>query len=62
MSYAQPRQHSTLQEQGVPDGVLVKLALAGDQCAFDCLVSRYYRSLLHLHRALVSDVHFASIA
>jgi RNA polymerase sigma factor (sigma-70 family) len=28
-------------ERGVPDGTLVKLALAGDQSAFDVLVNRY---------------------
>lgn len=55
MSYAPPLQQSALQEQGVPDGVLIKLALAGDQCAFDCLVSRYYRLLAAYIQDLLKD-------
>ena len=50
MSYVQPRHHSVPKGQGVPDGVLVEQALAGDQCAFDILVRRY-------HRPLVSYIH-----
>ncbi len=46
MPYAQPRQHSILQEQGGPDGVLVEQALAGDQCAFELLISRYRQPLV----------------
>jgi RNA polymerase sigma-70 factor (ECF subfamily) len=34
-------QQRALQKQEVPDGTLVKLALAGDQSAFDVLVNRY---------------------
>lgn len=41
MLYAPHRQQCTLREQGIPDGALVKLALAGDQSAFDVLVQRY---------------------
>src|SRR5438128_1380571 len=40
MSFTQPRQYCVL-EEWTPDGTLVKLALAGDQTAFDCLVNRY---------------------
>jgi RNA polymerase sigma factor (sigma-70 family) len=40
MSYTQPQQYCALEER-TPDGTLVKLALAGDQSAFDCLVNRY---------------------
>jgi len=40
MSFTQPRQYCAL-EEWTPDGTLVKLALAGDQTAFDCLVNRY---------------------
>src|SRR5256884_1338330 len=50
MSYVQPRHHSVPKGQGVPDGVLVEQALAGNQCAFDILVRRY-------HRSLVSYIH-----
>ena len=55
MSYAPPIQQSALQEQGVPDGTLVKRALAGDQCAFDCLVSRYHRFLAAYIQDLLKD-------
>jgi RNA polymerase sigma factor (sigma-70 family) len=41
MPYAQHIQQSTLREQGVLDGALVELALAGDHSAFDVLVNRY---------------------
>ena len=50
MSYVQPRHYSMPKGQGVPDGVLVEQALAGDQRAFELLVSRY-------HRLLVSYIH-----
>src|SRR6266581_5425578 len=46
MLYAQPRQYNVLQGQGVPDGVLVGQALAGDQRAFELLVSRYHHPLV----------------
>lgn len=46
MPYAQPRQYSILQGQGVADGVLVEQALAGDQSAFEFLVSRYHTPLV----------------
>ena len=50
MSYVQTQPYSVPKGQGVPDGVLVEQALAGDQCAFDILVRRY-------HRLLVSYIH-----
>jgi len=46
MSYAQPRQYNLLQGQDVPDGVLVGQAQAGDQRAFELLVSRYHCPLV----------------
>jgi RNA polymerase sigma factor (sigma-70 family) len=55
MPYAPPIQHSSPQEQGVPDGVLIQQALAGDQCAFDCLVSRYHRLLASYIQDLLKD-------
>jgi RNA polymerase sigma-70 factor (ECF subfamily) len=59
---AQPRKDSILLGQGVPDGVLVGQALAGDQRAFELLVSRYHRPLVSYIRGFlkgdeqVSDV------
>ena len=50
MSYVQTQPYSVPKGQGVPDGVLVEQALAGDQFAFDTLVRRY-------HRLLVSYIH-----
>src|SRR5216683_1073525 len=55
MSYAQPRQYSALQGQGVPDGVLVGQAQAGDQRAFEFLVSRYHRPLANYIRGFLKD-------
>ena len=46
MSYGQTRPYSVPKGQGVPDGVLVEQALAGDQCAFEILVGRYHRLLV----------------
>ncbi len=55
MSYAQPRQYSVLQGQEVPDGVLVGQARAGDQRAFEFLVSRYHRPLASYIRGFLKD-------
>src|SRR5436305_3959722 len=55
MSYAQPRQFSVLQGQEVPDGVLVEQALAGDQWAFELLVSRYHGPLERYIRGFLKD-------
>ncbi len=41
------------------DNVLVHQALAGDEAAFEALVSRYQRSLLHLIYRYVGDYHEA---
>lgn len=41
MLYAQRRKYGVLKGQDVPDGALVKRALAGDHYAFDVLVNRY---------------------
>src|SRR5438132_12030906 len=53
MSYAQPWQYSVL--QGVPDGVLVGQAQAGDQRAFEFLVSRYHRPLANYILGFLKD-------
>ena len=55
MSYVQPRRNNPLQGQEVPDGVLVEQAQAGDQCAFEFLVSRYHRSLVSYIRVFLKD-------
>src|SRR5256885_12827277 len=55
MPYGQPQQDSILQGQGVPDGVLVGQALAGDQRAFELLVSRYHRPLVSYIRGFLKD-------
>src|SRR6266566_5188617 len=55
MHYAQPQQDSILQGQGVPDGVLVGQALAGDQRAFEFLVSRYYHPLVRCIQGFLKD-------
>jgi RNA polymerase sigma factor (sigma-70 family) len=55
MSHAQPRQYSVLQGQGVPDGVLVGQAQAGDQRAFEFLVSRYHYPLVSYIRVFLKD-------
>ncbi len=60
MSYAQPRQYSVLQGQGVPDGVLVGQAQAGDQRAFEFLVSRYHCPLVRYIRGLLKDGELVS--
>jgi RNA polymerase sigma factor (sigma-70 family) len=55
MPYAQPRQNCNLQEQDVPDGVLIGQALAGDQCAFEFLVSRYHCPLVGYIQGFLKD-------
>jgi len=55
MTYTQPRQYSVLQGQEVPDGVLVGQAQAGDQRAFEFLVSRYHHPLANYIRSFLKD-------
>jgi len=55
MSYTQSQQYSILQEQRVPDSVLVEQALAGDQYAFEFLVNRYHHQLVSHIRGLRKD-------
>jgi RNA polymerase sigma factor (sigma-70 family) len=55
MLYALPLKYSILQGQGVPDGVLVERALAGNQRAFEILVSRYHRPLVSYIRGIIKD-------
>src|SRR5437868_7713018 len=55
MLYVQPQQDNIFQGQGVPDGALVGQALAGDQRAFELLVSRYHRPLVRCIRGFLKD-------
>ena len=55
MTYVQPPQNNVLPGQEVPDGVLVGQAQAGDQQAFELLVSRYQRPLVGYIRVLLKD-------
>ena len=55
MPYMQPRHYSVLAGQGVPDGVLVGQAQAGDQRAFESLVNRYHRPLASYIGVLLND-------
>jgi RNA polymerase sigma factor (sigma-70 family) len=48
-------QSCNLQGKEVPDGVLVGQAQAGDHCAFEVLVNRYYRSLTSLIAGFLKD-------
>jgi RNA polymerase sigma factor (sigma-70 family) len=55
MLKAQPRQNNILQRDDVPDGLLVGQALAGDQGAFECLVTRYQQQLVNHIRGFLKD-------
>jgi RNA polymerase sigma factor (sigma-70 family) len=55
MPYAQLRQDSVLDGQGVPDGDLIGQAQAGDQRAFELLVSRYHGPLVNYIRVFLKD-------
>jgi RNA polymerase sigma factor (sigma-70 family) len=55
MLSTQPHQGTTVQGQGAPDGILVGQALAGDQRAFELLVSRYRQPLLSCIRGFLKD-------
>src|SRR5947209_14973083 len=55
MPYPQPQQYSILEWKEVPDGVLVRQALAGNQCAFEFLVNRYHHQLVSHIRSFLKD-------
>jgi RNA polymerase sigma factor (sigma-70 family) len=55
MRNAQPQHYIILRKNAVPDGVLVGLALAGNQVAFESLVKRYHRPLLGFIWGLLKD-------
>ena len=58
--YAQPQQYSILRGQGVRDGVLIGQALAGDQRAFELLVSRYHPLLMRWIQGFLKDDELAN--
>jgi RNA polymerase sigma factor (sigma-70 family) len=55
MPYAQQQQESVLRGPGVPDGVLIGQALAGDQSAFACLLNRYRHPLASYIGSILKD-------
>lgn len=55
MPPTQPPQYTMRHEQQVPDGVLVGQALAGDQAAFESLVTRYHHQLMHFTWGMLKD-------
>jgi RNA polymerase sigma factor (sigma-70 family) len=55
MLHPRAQQDSILQRNEVPDGLLVGQALAGDQCAFECLVNRYQQRLVGLIQGFLKD-------
>jgi RNA polymerase sigma factor (sigma-70 family) len=55
MYYAYEQHTLTSQAAVVPDGILVGMALQGDQGAFESLVDRYSSSLLSYTRLLLND-------
>src|SRR5947199_9204955 len=57
---AQPQPYSILRGQGVRDGVLVGQALAGDQRAFELLVSRYHPLLMRWIQGFLKDDELAN--
>ena len=55
MSYKQQEKHSTSQGTEPTDGMLLRQSLAGDQDAFEALVSRYHNPLLNYIRRILKD-------
>lgn len=55
MLHAQPQQDSILQRHEVPDGLLVRQVLAGDQRAFELLVKRYHHRLVNYIQNYLKD-------
>jgi RNA polymerase sigma-70 factor (ECF subfamily) len=53
------QEYGEMQEPETSDNVLVHQALAGDQAAFEALVSRYQRSLFRLIYRYVGEYHEA---
>ncbi len=55
VSYKQQEKHSTSQGTEPSDGMLLRQSLAGDEYAFEALVSRYRGPLLNAIRRLLKD-------
>jgi RNA polymerase sigma factor (sigma-70 family) len=55
VSYKQHEKHSTSQGTEPTDGMLLRQSLAGDEYAFEALVSRYRTPLLNAIRRLLKD-------
>jgi hypothetical protein len=62
MLHPQPQQDSILQRNEVPDGLLVGQALAGDQCAFECLVNHYQQQLVGLIQGFLKDHDLCAVS
>ncbi len=59
VSYMQQEKHSTSQETEPSDGMLLRHSLAGDEYAFEALVSRYRSPLLNSIRRVLKDDELA---
>ncbi len=59
MSYMQQEKHSTSQGTELSDGFLLGQSLAGDEYAFEALVSRYRSPLLNYIRRILKDDELA---
>jgi RNA polymerase sigma-70 factor (ECF subfamily) len=55
MSYIQKGKHSTWQGKEPSDGILIGQSVAGDERAFEALVSRYHHPLLNYIRRILKD-------
>ena len=59
MSYIQQGKHSTWQGKEPSDGILIGQSVAGDERAFEALVSRYHHPLLNYIRRIIKDDELA---
>ncbi len=59
VSYMQQEKHSTSQGTEPSDGILLGQSLAGDEYAFEALVSRYHHSLLNYIRQILKEDELA---
>ena len=59
MSYIQQGKHNASQDTDPSDGILLGRSHAGDERAFEALVSRYHHSLLNYIRRIIKDDELA---